>query len=102
MTALGPDFDIHAFLTEYEVHCQAAVHRLVDIGVPATTEHLSSTVDSHKGTSRYVAEVVQVQKAFPFVLTNLVAFHHADGLTEAEFGGRRSDPPTAERPVAEP
>lgn len=47
-----------------QIRCPAAKYRLIDIGVPATTEH---TAVSDGNVSKYVAETVQVSTDFTAV-----------------------------------
>ncbi|PJF17102.1 hypothetical protein PSACC_03090, partial [Paramicrosporidium saccamoebae] len=41
------------------IRCPAAVHRLVEVGVPATTEH-TAAADGSGSLTKHVAETVQI------------------------------------------
>lgn len=71
VNALGIEFDVRQFIKTYDVRpaairvltvqikCPAAVHRLIEIGVPATTEHTAAS-QGHGNVTKHVAETVQV------------------------------------------
>lgn len=61
LASLGPRFSIDFFLESYDIKCPAARHRLVDIGMPATSEHPSSSVQQPvHSSSKHIAETIQV------------------------------------------
>jgi ESCRT-I complex subunit VPS28 len=57
-TSLGANFDVRTFVSEYDVRCPLALHRLLDAGIPATAEH-TSAASSSGNQAKHVAETVQ-------------------------------------------
>ncbi|KAJ3006389.1 Vacuolar protein-sorting-associated protein 28 [Thoreauomyces humboldtii] len=51
---------ITTFMQTYRLHCPAATRRLLEIGVPATIEHATTSDPSSANSSKHVAETVQV------------------------------------------
>lgn len=48
------------FLMNLQISCQAALHRLDKVGVPATTEHHTTASPLQSALTKHVAETVQV------------------------------------------
>lgn len=59
VNTLGSEFSVRDFVSKYNLHCPAAIHRLVEVGVPATIEHTSRPASSDT-IAKHVAETVQV------------------------------------------
>lgn len=64
MQSLGSSFDINTFIQTFDLRCPAAKHRLVEIAVPATTEHVSaaapsSAIVNNAPDPKAIAETVQ-------------------------------------------
>ncbi len=87
INSLGSDFDIKSFIRQHDVKqlslqyvyiivlqikCPAAVHRLIEVGIPATTEHVTSaTKPTTSGNTKDVVESVQV---FDFIVKHYNIF----------------------------
>lgn len=56
LNLLGNDFDMNEFLSKYKISFPAAQRRLIEIGVPATIEH--STTSTQETSTKHVAETV--------------------------------------------
>lgn len=44
-----------------KIKCPSAIHRLIEVGVPATTEHVSGKIASGSTSTKHVVEAVQVR-----------------------------------------
>lgn len=52
--------DVEGFMRDWKLECPAAAKRLLEIGVPATTEHTTHVANS-SSSAKYVAQTVQVR-----------------------------------------
>ena len=44
----------------FKIKCPSAIHRLIEVGIPATTEHVSEKPAIGSTSTKHVVEAVQV------------------------------------------